>query len=139
MKINENTQIGNTGYTVADLVGLLNNREVLFSGLQSDGYVQLSKKSTDYQRLAILLNANNSKCWFYIDEIHAGQMYGFIFDGEPGAPNNIFVEKLTIVLYENSIYIKENLFAGGAVDHNLLVGRSDWYKIKIEKVVGYKL
>lgn len=139
MKINENTQIGNTSYTLNDLIQLLNNKETLYEGSATSGTINLSKKITNYSRLALLLNSNNNKFWLNINEIQVGQRYSFVFDGESSVNTFIGIVKMSVVIYEQSIQILVNLIAGGGVGNNLKVEDADWYKIRINKVIGYKV
>lgn len=139
MKINENTQIGNTSYTLNDLIQLLNNEETLYEGSATSGTINLSKKITNYSRLALLLNSNNNKFWLNINEIQVGQRYSFVFDGESSVNTFIGIVKMSVVIYEQSIQILVNLIAGGSVGNNLKVEDADWYKIRINKVIGYKV
>ncbi len=138
MKINENTQIGDTNYTLNDLIELLDNKETLYTGSATSGRINLSKKVTDYERIALLLNSNNNKFWLNINEVQVGQRYSFVFDGESAVNTFIGIVKMSIVVYEKSIEILVNLLASGAVGDKLEVADADWYKIRINKVVGYK-
>lgn len=138
MKISENTQIGNTNYTLNDLIQLLDNKETIYEGSATSGTINLSKKVTNYERLALLLNSNNNKFWLNINEIQIGQRYSFVFDGESAVNTFIGIVKMSIVVYEQSIQILVNLLASGAVGDKLEVADADWYKIRINKVVGYK-
>ena len=138
-KIMETSKIGNTGYTLNDLIQLLNNKETLYEGSATSGTINLSKKITNYSRLALLLNSNNNKFWLNINEVQVGQRYSFVFDGESAVNTFIGIVKMSVVIYEQSIQILVNLLASGAVGSKLEVADADWYKIRINKVIGYKV
>lgn len=137
MKINGATQIGNTNYTLNDLIQLLDNKETIFSGEQSSGTVQLSKPISNFKKLCILAYCNWNYYCFYIDEPTLNRRYSFVFDGEHSITYMVLA-KLNISLGTQSINILGNIYAGAGLGNSLNVDNGDWYKVKIAKVIGYK-
>lgn len=149
IKLKDNNYIDSTGvvHNRGLLSTLLNNilneinklkPVVLYNGDPTDNTVVLSDSSNNYTYIEIFFvcNGSNSSTKVYQPN---GKTVSMSLDGERGATSWNFYCNGTVNINNKQISWVKNQFISANMDTPAgKVERSDWYNVKIVRVLGYK-